>query len=284
MKHKTTKFVTHLLKPISVLTNHQSNKELKQRIILMYHGISKKPQFNCVTESLFMDQICWLKEKYSVVSLFDLVESFKSPEKHKSNLASITFDDGYVNFAEFAVPILEKCDCHATVFVPTGKVGYFNDWDEGHNSFHKMPIMSYDQLRQLPKEFVEIGSHGISHKPLFRLPPNEIFQEIVNSRLEIEQKVGQPGRFFAFPFGPFEYNFNFYRNCMEFLESYHAACTGWWGRFNSLKDLYTLRRIGMWESDSFKDFIDKLEGKYDWLAVKEKIGRFYRFIPSLLRG
>lgn len=71
---------------------------------------------------------------------------------------------------------------------------------------------------------------------------------------------------------------------MEFLASYHAACTGWWGRFNSLKDLYTLRRIGMWESDSCKDFIDKLEGKYDWLAVKEKIGRFYRFTSSLLRG
>jgi hypothetical protein len=51
-----------------------------------------------------------------------------------------------------------------------------------------------------------------------------------------------------------------------------------------MKDLYALRRIGIWESDSLKDFIDKLEGKYDWLAGKEKIGRFYRFIPSLLRG
>jgi hypothetical protein len=70
---------------------------------------------------------------------------------------------------------------------------------------------------------------------------------------------------------------------MEFLASYRAACTGWWGRHNSLKDLYALRRIGIWDSDSFGDFIDKLEGNYDWLVAKEKIGRFYRFIPSLLK-
>ena len=115
MKHKNIKFVTHLFKPISALTNHRSNKEIKQRVILTYHGISKKPQYNCITESLFVDQISWLKENYSVVSLFELVKSLKSSLRNQSNLVSITFDDGYVNFAEFAVPILEKYECHATV-------------------------------------------------------------------------------------------------------------------------------------------------------------------------
>ena len=231
-----------------------------------------------------MDQISLLKENYLVVPLFELVKCLTSSIQHRYNLVSITFDDGYVNFAELALPILEKLRCHATIFVPTGKIGHYNDWDEYRSEFHKMPIMSYEQLRQLPKELVEIGSHGISHIPLNRLTSDEVDREIVGSRLEIEQMVGKPVSFFAFPFGvyPFGHRFNFYQNGKKLLvASYLAACTSRWGRFNSLKDMYTLRRIGIWDSDSFGDFLDKLEGHYDWLIAKEKIGRFYKFITSL---
>ena len=278
MKHKNIKFVTHLFKPISALTNHRSKEASKQKVILTYHGISKKPQYNCITESLFVDQISWLKENYSIVSLFELVKSLKSSGRDQSHLVSITFDDGYVNFAEFAVPILEKYGCHATVFVPTGKVGYFNDWDECSRGFQKMPIMSYEQLHQLPEKFVEIGSHGISHTPLNSLTEDKIDKEIVESRMEIEQNIGRQVRFFAFPFGRY---LNSYRNNKNLLLSYNAACTSWWGRYNSLKDLYALRRIGIWDSDSLRDFIDKLEGNYDWLIIKEKIGRFYKYVTLM---
>lgn len=280
MKHKNIKFVTHLLKPISALTNHRSNKQLKQKIVLTYHGISRKRQFNCVTESLFVEQISWLKENYSVVSLFELVESFKSPEEHKCNLASITFDDGYVNFAEFALPILEEHGCHATVFIPAGKVGHFNDWDECNRSFQKMPIMSYEQLCQLPEKVVEIGSHGMSHIAFDQLSFDEVTGEIIKSRLEIEQRVGKPVRFFAFPFGVYSFGrcFNFYEKATELFACYYGACTSWWGRYNSIRDVYALRRIGIWETDSFKDFLDKLRGDYDWLIMKEKMSRFYRHL------
>jgi peptidoglycan/xylan/chitin deacetylase (PgdA/CDA1 family) len=164
--------------------------------------------------------------------------------------------------------------------VPSGKVGYYNDWDESERKFHKMPIMSYEQLRQLPEKVVEIGSHGISHIALDQLSFDGVTKEIVESRLEIEQNVGKPVRFFAFPFGRY---LNSYRNNKNLIVSYNAACTSWWGRYNSPKDIYTLRRIGIWESDSFEDFVDKLEGYYDWLAAKEKINRFYKFITSLPR-
>jgi peptidoglycan/xylan/chitin deacetylase (PgdA/CDA1 family) len=278
MKHNSIKFATHLLKPASIIFTHTFNNVCKQRIILAYHGISKKPQFNCVTVELFEQQISYLKEKYSVVPLYKLVGNLKSFSVPEVDLASITFDDGYVNFAEFAVPILEKYGFHATVFVPTGKVGYFNDWDECSRGFKKMPIMSYEQLHQLPEKIAEIGSHGISHTPLNRLTEDKIDKEIVESRMEIEQKVGRQVRFFAFPFGRY---LNSYRSNKNLLLSYNAACTSWWGRYNSMKDLYALRRIGIWDSDSLRDFIDKLEGNYDWLIIKEKIGRFYKYVTLM---
>jgi peptidoglycan/xylan/chitin deacetylase (PgdA/CDA1 family) len=256
-----------------------------QRVILMYHGISKRPNFNCITASQFQEQLSWLKEKYSVVPLSVLVENIMPPSSlNTSNLAAITFDDGYVNFTELALPVLQKYKLHATAFVPTGKVGYYNDWDKGMSGFHKMEIMSYSELRQLPREVVEIGSHGISHMPLDRLPYNEIEKEIVQSRVEIEQNIGKAVQFFAFPFGvyPFKYRFRLYDNKNYFLGGYKAACTTWWGRYNEMDDIHMLRRVGIWDSDSLDDFKDKLNGYYDWLEKKERVGRYFKIMKSFL--
>jgi len=251
----------------------------------MYHGISKRPDFNCITADQFKAQLAWLKKKYSVVPLSVLVDHIMSPlPMNAADLASITFDDCYVNFAELALPILQEFKLHATAFVPTGKVGYYNDWDKGMSGFRKMEIMSYKVLRQLPEEFVEIGSHGITHMPLDRLPYVEIEKEMVQSRVEIEQNIGKPVQFFAYPFGvfPFKHRLRLHDGENRFLGGYKAACTTWWGRFNAMSDIHMLRRVGIWDSDCFDDFKDKLDGYYDWLEKKEMVGRRFKIIKNSL--
>ncbi|MFZ3091291.1 MAG: polysaccharide deacetylase family protein [Nitrospirota bacterium] len=283
---RTIKTISRLLKPLSNIAKKISHPKEGQRVILMYHGISKSPKFNCVTQSLLREQISWLKEKYFVVPLNTLIESLDSDSfMAHSNLASITFDDGYNSFAELALPVLQALNCHATVFIPSGKAGSCNDWEENSDEFYKMKIMSYEAIRQLPIESVEIGSHGISHIALNRLSFREIERELVESSLEIEQNISRPVRFFAFPYGvyPFKHRHRLYDDKAKlFLGGYKAACTTWWGRYNSLKDTNRLRRIGIWDSDSFDDFTDKLNGYYDWLVGKERIGRGLKIIRSFL--
>ena len=284
MNRKTIRYVSRLVKKLSIFGKWSFNSRLKQKVILTYHGIAKTPHFNCVTQNLFRQQISWLKKKYTVVALSTLVENLSSPSQNQADLAAITFDDGYVNFANLAVPVLQDLECHATLFVPTGKVGHYNDWDQDTNGSYRMAIMSYDQLRQLPQEFVEIGSHGISHAPLDRLPFKQITKEIVESQLDLEHNLGKAVRFFAFPFGvfPFRHKSRLYGNERGLLSEYQAACTTWWGRYNSIKDIYTLRRIGVWDSDSFAIFFDKLNGYYDWLEQKESVGRFLKQMIGVL--
>ena len=284
MNKNTIRHVSCLVKKLSIFGKRSFNSRVKQRVILTYHGISKRPYSNCVTQDLFRQQISWLKKKYTVVALSTLVENLSSPLQNRADLAAITFDDGYVNFADLAVPVLQDLECHATLFVPTGRVGHYNDWDQDTNSFYRMAIMSYDQLRQLPHGFVEIGSHGISHAPLNRLPFNQITKEIVESRSDLEYNLGRPVRFFAFPFGayPFQHKSRLYGNERGVLSVYRASCTTWWGRYNSLKDIHTLYRIGIWHHDSFADFVDKLSGYYDWLKGKESVGRFLKAIRGFL--
>ncbi len=280
MNNYTIKYITRVLKQIAKIANHRLHKLKRQRVILMYHGISSVTRKNCVTQDLLNKQISWLKERYLIVPLSSLIKRLNSSSlSNDTDLLSFTFDDGYSNFAELALPILQKYNCHSTLFVSSGKVGTYNAWDENNKGFQKMKIMSYRELRMLPDDFVEIGSHGISHIPLYsKLPFNVISAEIIRSRIELEQHIGKAVKFFAFPYGVYPFKREFIQpGNQNFLWSgYSAACTSWWGRYNSGKDIFKLRRIGVWHSDSFVDFVYKLTGYYDWLEVKENISRYIK--------
>jgi peptidoglycan/xylan/chitin deacetylase (PgdA/CDA1 family) len=284
MNEKTIKSVSRFLKPVGRIIKRES-RQSGQKVILMYHGISKQPAFNCIAASLFDEQLAWLQARYTVVPLSELVENLSpSAPQNTSNLAALTFDDCYVNFAELALPVLQKFNMHATVFMPTGKAGYYNDWDEGMSGFRRLEIMSYDMLRQLPGDGVEIGSHGISHRPLNRLAYSDLEKEMVQSRSDIEQHTGKPVRFFAFPYGmyPFKYRHRLSDARNGLLGGYRAACGSSWDRFNTIENIHLLNRITLADSDSFDDFQDKLNGYYDWLTRKESVGRYYKIMKCWL--
>lgn len=263
------------------LRNSLCTPSLRQRVIIAYHGVAQETAFNCVSKDLFRSELYWLKERYAVVPLHELIADLTAPEQRDLNLASITFDDGYVNFCELALPVLCEADCHATLFVPSGKVGLYNDWDEGQANFNKMPIMSYGSLRELPRERVEIGSHGVNHWPLDRLSVEKAVYEISVSRAELEQNIGNRVRFMAFPYGRFSPSWQTasHRVGKELMNTYEAVCTTRWGRYNGKNDLFALRRIGAWENDSYHDFQAKLLGDFDWLVGKESFGRILKNLP-----
>lgn len=89
----------------------------KRNIILMYHGIDTAGNnpFNTRHTSLkfFEKQISFLTKNYTVVSLKDYFEQHHTA----SNLCAVTFDDGYLNNYTNAVPLLEKYNCPATLFI-----------------------------------------------------------------------------------------------------------------------------------------------------------------------
>ena len=46
----------------------------------------------------------------------------------------LTFDDGYADLAEYALPVLRRYGFGAGVFIVTGQVGGTNAWDEARSS------------------------------------------------------------------------------------------------------------------------------------------------------
>lgn len=91
--------------------------------ILMYHHIQDDgidPWETCVSESNFREQLQVLAEQYEVLPLsdFETVLS-KGQKKQERKVIFITFDDGYLDNYERAIPELQKHQFPATFYIPT---------------------------------------------------------------------------------------------------------------------------------------------------------------------
>jgi peptidoglycan/xylan/chitin deacetylase (PgdA/CDA1 family) len=61
--------------------------------------------------------------------------------------------------------------------------------------------MSWDQLRQMHAAGFEIGSHGVHHRMLAKLPQAELEAELRESRAALERELGAPSSLISYPVG-----------------------------------------------------------------------------------
>jgi len=92
------------------------------RLIVMYHGVVNKTDFNLSVNHLslpdFEYQIKYLSEHFEIVPLREIFKSYREGKAGKNQIA-ITFDDGYENNYTNAFPVLKKYNAPATIFVVT---------------------------------------------------------------------------------------------------------------------------------------------------------------------
>jgi peptidoglycan/xylan/chitin deacetylase (PgdA/CDA1 family) len=112
----------------------------------------------------------------------------------------ITFDDGFADFVEQALPILIKHGMQSTVYVVTRYVGGRSLWlaEEGEA---ERQMMTWEQITSVHQDGVEIGAHGHLHQQLDVLPTDIVFQDILESKHLIEEHLDQPINSFAYPHG-----------------------------------------------------------------------------------
>lgn len=72
--------------------------------------------------------------------------------------------------------------------------------------YQSRPALSHAELRALSSEGFEIGAHGYSHKHLWRLPANELAEEITPCRPILEDILGAEVRMFCYPRGRYDAN------------------------------------------------------------------------------
>ncbi len=112
---------SQLIKLATSLGGFQLCRSLSRSIpkILMYHRFSENPQSGFVHREAFEKQIKYLQNSFNLVTLNDLVKTYRQQGYFPTNTIVITVDDGYSDFYEIAFPILKKYNVPATFFVTT---------------------------------------------------------------------------------------------------------------------------------------------------------------------
>lgn len=172
--------------------------------ILMYHRIGHRPgDKNTVFPERFELQLQFLEDHgYQTIGLTEWYQKVQSGEKIAEKSVILTFDDGYRDNWELAMPLLSRYGFTATVFMVSDLVGKTNLWER--NEFRQnAEMMKIEHLREWLEAGCEVGSHGISHKRVTELSPADLEREIEGSKKSLEDLLGIKIDFFCYPNGNF---------------------------------------------------------------------------------
>ena len=157
----------------------------------MYHRINR-PEPNSsliVSPKSFARQLDWLENRsFNFLSLDEVAASCgKMPFGARS--VALTFDDGFLDNLENAFSLLIARKKNAALFVVVEWIG-------------KKDFLTWNQIRELARQGITIGSHSLSHRYLAAIQdPAELEREVVDSKKRIEDEIGQEVRWFSYPIG-----------------------------------------------------------------------------------
>jgi peptidoglycan/xylan/chitin deacetylase (PgdA/CDA1 family) len=168
--------------------------------ILMYHRIDLlRPTLPAITRSLTVDpndfaaQMRWLHSHgFHTISQRQLFDALERGDKLPTKPIMLTFDDGYRDVFGKAMPILIRLNMRATAYVITSRI-----------SGPDPSFLTWGRLRALEHHDFDIGSHTVHHLELTMLPNAEALRELTQSRRALEQHLGHPVQWFAYPAGAF---------------------------------------------------------------------------------
>jgi len=199
--------------------------------ILEYHKVTKNPPreaeiYNVLPED-FAAQLDYLQENgYTTITLQDFMRALKGKQTLPEKPIILTFDDGYAdNFTEM-LPILEAHNMTAVVYVITnfiGKEGYLN----------------LEQLKEMQKRGLEIGSHTADHIPIDKVSEHILNNQIHGSKQFLDWSGLDTIYTFSYPNGAVSDKLINYLKQENFLN----AVTGDAGLNNFDTDPFKLKRV-----------------------------------------
>ena len=103
-------------------------------LILMYHRVAEidsDPWGLCVSPRRFSEQMEVLREYGTPLGLSRYVQALDSGSPPRRPIV-VTFDDGYIDNLSHAIPLLERHEVPATIFLVSGAIGLRREfwWDE----------------------------------------------------------------------------------------------------------------------------------------------------------
>lgn len=241
--------------------------------VIMYHRVIKDKSESgvhgiYVTETDFEKHLKYLKEhNYETITFSDLLDNnYKKRFDHNKKQIILTFDDGYCDNYNYAFPLLKKYGFKCVIYL-LSHLNY-NKWDVDNeeNPEQKFELMTLDMIKEMENYGIEFGGHTKTHPKLATLSKEEIEKEIYDSKEVLEQKLGHPLISFAYPYG----NLNELAKQIVKKAGYFFAVATDSGDICFSQDLFQIRRIGIFSTNSFLTFKRKVSGKYNFIKIKRE--------------
>ena len=170
--------------------------------ILTYHAIGGDREGGSryvVPVRRFKRQMRWLSARgYVVIDLSELADCIREFRLPPAKAVVITFDDGYQDSVDLAVPILEQFGYPATFFLVSA-AGSSNGWSS-EPELSGRALIGVEQARDLAGR-VSIGAHTRTHPRLTRIPADAAREEVEGSKAELEESLGIDIALFSYPYG-----------------------------------------------------------------------------------
>jgi len=242
--------------------------------VLMYHKVNDVPGNPAtVPTRIFEEQMALLgKLGYLPVSLDAVRDHYLLGSALPPRAVLITFDDGYRDNLENALPVLRRHGYPAVLFVPLGYL------DDGRPLPHEESLrvlgirnetLGWDELAELEAGGVRVESHGIGHRPLSELDPAEATREIALSKLRLEERLGREVEAYAFVKGS-QADYRPEHASLVQQAGYKLAFTSVSGANGPETDRFRLRRYNV-EPYPARTFALVLAGACDLISMKDTV-------------
>ena len=147
--------------------------------VLMYHDVEDVPRNQySVSYRTLEEQLCFLKDEGFVVEGFPELENRLKTASLPERYILLAFDDGAKSSLRAAEIVRKHC-AQATFFLT--------------KDFSTSSSPRYINSREIKElsQICSIGSHGVSHRYLSKLPTLELKRELTESKVWLEELVGE---------------------------------------------------------------------------------------------
>jgi peptidoglycan/xylan/chitin deacetylase (PgdA/CDA1 family) len=238
--------------------------------ILAYHRVTQDRDELAVAPRRFREQMEHLAAAgYRVVGAVEAGAALDVPNPDR--IVGLTFDDGYQDLVDNALPVLVELGFRATVFLPTGAI-------DGTHPFswynRPPPLLEWSTIVELDRAAtLDFGAHTITHTNLLALDETAAAREIAGSKEILEARLGHQVDSFCYPAGLHSER----ERHLVHTAGFRVAVGAEPGPNRWDSDRFALRRTGVGPRDRLLDFRAKVGGGHDRPPPLRRFHRRIRF-------
>jgi peptidoglycan/xylan/chitin deacetylase (PgdA/CDA1 family) len=225
-------------------------------VVLLYHRVGSGGREIDLPADLFEEHLRILKQKDRILSLDDALTD-------EEGGVVLTFDDGFRDFDEQVVPLLERYQIPALLYLATGLVA--QEDENASDDALTWPMLE----RAVATGLVTVGAHTHYHASLAEASEEEAAVEMRMSKELVEQRLGVACRHFAYPWSVASEGAR--RAAHDLFDT--SALDSWKTNRRGALDRQRLGRIPILRSDGTMFFRAKTLGLLDHEAFAYRLAR-----------